>query len=296
MTAPGTIAQAIRRMFRSAVFRDCNFPDGLGCAVGLGNETAHSYHWDGMQRGGSPDHPLITVQLTLAGWGLFQTGPADDTNPPLRVDPGHAFVCLIPSEHRYWLPVSSTGWDHVWCCFHHPYACQRMAEALAKSHPVVTASDDDWFLGAFLRLLKGVTDGRFRDRHRLEHALVELALAFSSSSQDTRRPPDEKERLLDQIFTFLAEHPGESLTVDRLANACGWSRGHYTARFRAVTGLTPAQAIAHQRTELARQLILTSTDPIAVVAARCGFADASHFSKVFRRFLGVSPRHLRGDR
>ena len=100
MTNLGSVSQVLRRMFGNASYRDCNFPDGVGCAVGLGAESRQTYIWDGMRRGGSPDHLLVTIQLTLSGWGSFQPGPLSAANPPLRVDPGHAFVCLIPSEHR----------------------------------------------------------------------------------------------------------------------------------------------------------------------------------------------------
>ena len=64
-------------------------------------------------------------------------------------------------------------------------------------------------------------------------------------------------------------------------------------RFHAVTGMTPALCLARERIALARRQIVSSTDPITVIARRCGFADASHFGKCFRRFLGITPRSLR---
>jgi AraC family transcriptional regulator len=33
--------------------------------------------------------------------------------------------------------------------------------------------------------------------------------------------------------------------------------------------------------------------PLADVAVRCGFADQSHFTKLFRRSIGVSPGSFR---
>jgi AraC-like DNA-binding protein len=287
------LSQMLRHMFGRATFRDSNFADGVGCAVGMGAESQRSYHWDGMRRGGSIDHPLITVQMTLAGWGCFQSGSLGEARPAQRVDPGQAFVCLIPSEHRYWLPEGVSVWRHAWLCFHHPYACRRIIDVLDHAGPVIPAAADAWFLAAFIRVLKGVTDGSLRERCALEHALLELALAFVHLAQRSRRPVDDQERFLEQIHAALSAEPERFLAVEDLARTCGWSRGHYTARFRAATGMSPAQAIARQRVELARQQLIASTDPIAVVARRCGFPDASHFGKVFRRFLGVAPRSVR---
>ena len=287
------LSNAVGRMFRAATFRDANFPDGLGCATGVGVESQRNYHWDGMHRGGTPDHPLVTMQLTLAGWGYFQSGPVAARQPPERVDPGQAFICTIPSEHRYWLPTAAREWRHVWICFHHPYACQRIAADLANGRAVITMVDDELLLGAFLRIVKGVTDGSFRDRFALEDALLGLAVAFARLTELRSAPIDERLRMLGQIESAVAMRPEDFITVAELARDSGLSRGHYSARFRAVTGMTPAQSLIRARVEMARRQLTTTTDPISLIATRCGFPDASHFGKVFRRLAGIAPSQLR---
>jgi transcriptional regulator GlxA family with amidase domain len=43
------------------------------------------------------------------------------------------------------------------------------------------------------------------------------------------------------------------------------------------------------RIEMARGLLTNSAAPLAEIAGMCGFADQSHFSRVFARMMGTSP-------
>lgn len=47
------------------------------------------------------------------------------------------------------------------------------------------------------------------------------------------------------------------------------------------------------RLNIAKQLLLESDFSITEIAYRCGFSDASYFSKVFRSSVGVSPLEYR---
>ena len=74
-----------------------------------------------------------------------------------------------------------------------------------------------------------------------------------------------------------------------LASAVGMSREHLHRLFRAALGVTPGQYLRLCRVALARRR-LRAGDRIAEVALACDFADQAHFSRWFRRYLGVTPR------
>ncbi|RVC67515.1 AraC family transcriptional regulator, partial [Mesorhizobium sp. M00.F.Ca.ET.038.03.1.1] len=59
-------------------------------------------------------------------------------------------------------------------------------------------------------------------------------------------------------------------------------------------GLPPAEFVLQQRLQRAAKL-LTKADflPVKEVAVLCGFEDANYFSKVFRRFYGITPTQFR---
>jgi transcriptional regulator GlxA family with amidase domain len=63
-------------------------------------------------------------------------------------------------------------------------------------------------------------------------------------------------------------------------------------RYRAEAGGTPMARLARLRVERAQALIASGM-PLAAVAAACGFCDAFHLSKTFRRLVGVPPARWR---
>jgi AraC-like DNA-binding protein len=80
-----------------------------------------------------------------------------------------------------------------------------------------------------------------------------------------------------------------NLSLDGIAGACRLSVSHFARAFKHSTGLPPHQWLINARIEQARTLLAKSTTPLVEIAGMCGFADQSHFSRVFGRSVGASP-------
>jgi AraC-like DNA-binding protein len=80
-----------------------------------------------------------------------------------------------------------------------------------------------------------------------------------------------------------------AVAVGDLAAEIGWSRRHFTNRFRAGIGLAPKVAARVLRFQRASRLLATGV-PAASVAARCGYTDQSHLVREFRALAGCTPR------
>ena len=93
---------------------------------------------------------------------------------------------------------------------------------------------------------------------------------------------------IDQSIAFLEEHLGESLPLSKLAAVSGYSRFHFLRLFKAVTGQTPHAYLMQRRVDHAKEL-LKSGQPIAEVAYATGFTDQAHFSRRFKRSVGMTP-------
>ncbi len=80
-----------------------------------------------------------------------------------------------------------------------------------------------------------------------------------------------------------------NLSLTKLALSCDLSVSHFSRAFRRTTGLAPHQWLLQRRIELAKSLMLRSNDPLSEIALICGFADQSHFTRVFSGLVGLSP-------
>ena len=81
----------------------------------------------------------------------------------------------------------------------------------------------------------------------------------------------------------------EEVPLSRLANECGLSVRHFARAFRRSTGTSPHRWLLQRRVERAGEMLGNQAMSLADVALACGFADQSHFSRVFGAMVGASP-------
>lgn len=82
-------------------------------------------------------------------------------------------------------------------------------------------------------------------------------------------------------------------SVAAAARRCGLSRSYFIQAFKASTGLTPHRWARERRLQAARTLLGETSETIAEIAQRCGFADQSHLTRAFRTRWGDSPARYR---
>ena len=99
-------------------------------------------------------------------------------------------------------------------------------------------------------------------------------------------------RLLDAV-QLMEANTEEPLTVEQIAHHVGLSRRHLERLFRENLGCVPSAYYLRVRVTKAQHLLCQTTLPIVDVALACGFASASHFSKVYKDVFGHSPRDER---
>ena len=82
---------------------------------------------------------------------------------------------------------------------------------------------------------------------------------------------------------------GGTLSLQQVAAEFGRSVSHFSRAFRISTGLPPHQWLLRQRVKAAQQLMSVRDLPLAEIAVSAGFANQSHFTRVFSAVVGMSP-------
>lgn len=98
---------------------------------------------------------------------------------------------------------------------------------------------------------------------------------------------------LERVQAFIQEHLAEVIQVRQLAALVNLSPYHFARMFKKATGKAPHAYITEKRIEHAKMLLSDSTLPLVDVAASAGFQTQSHFTDVFRKHTGVTPRIFR---
>ncbi|HEY2397646.1 MAG TPA: GlxA family transcriptional regulator [Solirubrobacteraceae bacterium] len=110
--------------------------------------------------------------------------------------------------------------------------------------------------------------------------------ATLAAQQPAREPLREVQRL-------VIEEPAAAHTVEAMAARADMSPRHFARAFRAETGVTPARYVERVRLEAARARLEDTPEPIAAVAAACGFGTAETMRRSFLRGLRVGPAEYR---
>ena len=245
------------------------------------------YFFDGMKRGLSKREPHIAIQFTLSGAGCFQNGPAREKNPVETVGAGKAFICSIPSEHRYWLPKEAGPWRFLWILFFHPYASSRIITEFECNSPVVRMPPEAPLTRFIVDFASAIALGRIATPYDLERLLCHLAIEIAWHLRDGTHYEERPTELLRSVQEFLRRSPDRYFAIKEIAAEFGYSRGHFTHIFRQATGMTPARYILQLRIEEARLEMIKGESNMGEIARKFGFTDASHLRNSFRRVFAA---------
>jgi AraC-like DNA-binding protein len=97
-------------------------------------------------------------------------------------------------------------------------------------------------------------------------------------------------RRAERARALLEAHPESPLRIEAVAQQIGWSADHLCRVFRQIWNTTPSQLQLEVRMQQARQLLRHEALSVAEIGERCGFDDASHFTRVFKAHSGLTPR------
>ena len=102
---------------------------------------------------------------------------------------------------------------------------------------------------------------------------------------------------LRRVSNFIDERLDGPIRSADLASVARLSVGYFSIAFRRSVGETPLSYLARMRVRRAQAMLLSTAEPISMIALACGFCDQAHFSNVFRRTIGMTPsiwRRLEG--
>jgi len=85
------------------------------------------------------------------------------------------------------------------------------------------------------------------------------------------------------------------LSLSRLADMQNLSAGYLSAVFKKETGQTVTDYVNQKRMQHAAELLQSTTLQVQTVAQHCGFLDVHYFSKVFKKYIGKTPKEFKQE-
>jgi AraC-like DNA-binding protein len=130
------------------------------------------------------------------------------------------------------------------------------------------------------------------DEEDVSHWLSRMLERVMDAIRDNRQFPNAV--LLGRAVAYMEEHLAEPLDRDSVAHAAGLSGSHFSRLIKEKTGRTFTDLMAQYRVDHAKAMLRRTGKSLIQIAMNCGFEDQSYFSRVFKRYTGVTPRAYRG--
>ncbi|MFT5241981.1 MAG: AraC-like DNA-binding protein [Kiritimatiellia bacterium] len=100
---------------------------------------------------------------------------------------------------------------------------------------------------------------------------------------------------MTEVFEYIQQHYAETIKIDVVSRLAHLSTSQFERRFRKLFHRTPTQYITQVRIHAACNLLSSSHDTVASIALDVGFYDHSHFSRSFKKGIGMSPSEYRAQ-
>ena len=101
--------------------------------------------------------------------------------------------------------------------------------------------------------------------------------------------------ILNQLIEYVNQHYAEDISLSDLADKFHMNYSYLSCYFKQHTGENLTSYINRIRIDKAKDLLKYSDQSISQISAKIGFSEHNYFSKVFKKFTGMTPIEYRNS-
>jgi AraC-like DNA-binding protein len=235
-------------------------------------------------------HPFYQVDYFYGGYGKVSCA-----GTTYSVKPGDLFMSNPGDRHEFHaapnLPLQGVSYKFQL----KPRLRTRIPNWIANL--AILPAPQQRELHELLRRGSGEFNGNREGRAEAAGALLALFFVLTVRYLDEHRREVERdgENKMSRLVTeYIKRCYHLPLTLNDLGRVAGLNPRYMCQRFSEETGQSPIAALTQERMAIAKNLLQSTTLPIAQIGAQVGYPDIFHFSKRFKALTGLSPKGFRG--
>lgn len=124
----------------------------------------------------------------------------------------------------------------------------------------------------------------------IEFHLLQFVISLQSYSQESEKEYYKLNfKNFNTINDYIENNISDKFCLDELAKMANINKFGFVKNFKATSGMTPINYILMKKIFASKKLIVPQME-LTELAYQYNFADVAHFSKTFKRYIGLSPK------
>ena len=101
--------------------------------------------------------------------------------------------------------------------------------------------------------------------------------------------------VVEQAKRYIQNNYRKDLSLESVSRKVDMSSYYFSKLFKDVAGMNFIEYVTKIRMEAAKKLLKDDTVSVKEVCLKCGYGDPNYFSRIFKKYVGITPSEFRGD-
>ena len=209
------------------------------------------------------------------------------TGEKYRVIPGNLY--LIPPEENFRIE-GIRPFSHYWCHF----MCPSLNFTEGLSRPVSIPDPEGKCRALMHRMLKLMLYAEtLQELLEMQNIPLQLTAMILDAQDLSIQDLQQGKVAFSEIIQYIEKNISAPIRIRKLAMLSGQPLAVFTADFRKAMGVPPKQYISMRRINRAKQLLLSTDDPVKQISQDVGIPTSRVFNRLFRKYTLETPEGFR---
>lgn len=233
------------------------------------------------------------IHFICEGNGIYQTG-----GNTYHLTKGDFFV-IPPHTEVYYKADETSPWDYLWVGFQGVKAATYLKNAgIDSSHLTGHYQNTSYILACIQQMMLARTL-TYHNELKRQAALLQVLAALIEIHHETLSDEEQHEYpyriYLQQALDYMNTHIKENIKINNIASFIGIDRSYLSNIFKSTLEISPQEYLLNLRMNRAADLLKNTNEKVSVIASEVGYSDPLTFTKMFKRYKGMSPSEWRQE-
>lgn len=237
---------------------------------------------------GIKDH--YKLHYVHSGCGIFRAG--DST---YHISKGEFFL-ICPNVLVSYESASNETWNYSWVAFNGVNAETYLNRIhLNSNNPIFKCSNEDRINNCFEAIFNSTKYEKSMDLKSLStfYDLLSILIEETNVNTTDKNSTKHKDTYIKQAIEFIDTNYSRKITIEEIAAYIGINRKYLSQLFSDILNVSPQNYLVNFRLQKACDLLTSSSLSIHEISNSIGYNDPFLFSKMFKRYKGMSPKTYR---